>query len=296
MIIEEIIELILNNEFIKNYLIYILSAIFASITYFIRKNLDKMFFFPNNFDKINFDNSCEIYKFNTIEDKLEGSITTTECIGLLKKKQNSKRTILIVHGNAGSIYGREELINLLSDKFDGDIYCMEYPGFGDCSNKSLSISNCILETKRWIKHLNEKYNDVILYGESIGCAIIIQTINNFRIENNLNYINKINKIYLPSGFTSIKDIIFKISPILGNIYNMFMRNDLNTFETLPIISTILKNKKIYFIHSINDEIIPFEHSNKNYEILIKFGNKNNIYLIKTTGGHNSTNLSNIDKI
>jgi len=237
--------------------------IFGLVPYIItREFIEKLYFYPSS--KKN-KTSHEIIKNHN------------HCI-LRRFNKNSKKCILISHGNAGNITNREYLIERLNN-YDGDIYCYEYPGFGDLNNLSISIENCINENIYWINKLSKIYDKIDLYGESIGGGIVTETIKN--LDSTL--LGKIDKIYLQSTFTSIADVIKSTNTFLYYLYKGLLKDDLNTSVNLSHCN--FKNKHIYILHSKIDEIIPFSQAQENYKICID--SKLNVKFIQIQGSHNN---------
>ena len=237
--------------------------IFGLAPYIIcREYIDKLYFYPSS------------TQYKTCHEIIKNP---NHCgiIRISHKKTN--RCILISHGNAGNITNRDYLIEKMNN-YDGDIYCYEYPGFGDLNNLDISVENCINENIYWIKNLSKIYDKIDLYGESIGGGIVTETIKN--LDSNL--LEKIENIYLQSTFTSIADVIKKSNTVLYYLYKGLLKDDLNTFENLS--HNNFKNKQIYILHSKIDEIIPFYHAEKNYKKCIHL--KLNVKFIQINGTHN----------
>jgi len=192
------------------------------------------------------------------------------------KNKHRKRCVLISHGNAGNMTFRGYLLDQFSN-INCDVYYYEYSGFGKCEG-DISINNCIKQHLFWLDYLNDRYEQIDLYGESIGGAILVETL--YKLNNDI-IINKIKNIYLDRTFSKIKNIIKKINPTLSLIYNILLFNDLNTYDKLDI----LKNKSIYIIHSKSDEIIPFDEAILNYNKCKELNLKVN--LIEINGTHNN---------
>jgi esterase/lipase len=197
----------------------------------------------------------------------------------------NKRCLLISHGNAGNITNRDYLFEKL-EKYDGDIYCYEYPGFGKCIG-SISIENCIKEHIYWINTLSEKYDKIDLWGESIGGGIVIETLLKLNEIKYKHLIDKIGKIYLQSTFSSIYNIIKSLNPNLAKFYYLFMFDDLETSNNLCSKNYLsnFKSNELIILHSKNDEIIPFNESQINYNKCIE--NKINVKFIEIKGTHNN---------
>ncbi len=139
-------------------------------------------------------------------------------------KISKKRCMIISHGNAGNIMNRDYIFDeLIKQNYDGDIYCYEYCGFYKCKGFT-NINNCISEHMFWIKHLSQKYEKIDLWGESIGGAILLETLSKI---NNSNFIEN---IYLDRTFSKLSNVITNINKNLGFIYNILLFNDLNSIN------------------------------------------------------------------
>lgn len=193
------------------------------------------------------------------------------------EKISKKRCMLISHGNAGNIMNRDYIIDeLMKQKYDGDVYIYEYCGFYKCEGIP-NIKNCIDEHIFWIKQLSQKYEKIDLWGESIGGAVLLETL--IKLDNS----NFIENIYLDRTFSKLSNVITNINPNLGLIYNVLLFNDfesINLFENKNI-----KNKKITILHSKSDEIVPFREAINNYNECIKLNIK--VKFIELQGSHNN---------
>lgn len=194
------------------------------------------------------------------------------------KNKVSNKCLLISNCNYTNIYNiGSNLINKIKENYDGDIYCYEYQGFGKCKGK-LSIKGCVDEHLFWINYLSTKYDNIDLWGYCIGGGVIGQTINKIPI----NISNKINNIYFHNTFTSLESIIKnKHSILLFLLYKILLLNDFNTYKSLS--NKFFKNKKIVFLHSKNDETVPYEEVMMNYNKCVKL--EYNTQLITLEGNH-----------
>lgn len=137
------------------------------------------------------------------------------------------------------------------------------------------MSNCVNELFFWINYLKKQYKKIDLYGESIGGGIVIETCKKYSI-------NTINKIYLQSTFTSMKDVIKDMNNILYYFYRILLLDDLNTNKSLENI----KCNKFVIIHSKEDDLINYNQALQNYEKLQKLNKI--VKLISAYGDHNNT--------
>jgi hypothetical protein len=259
-------------------LLYCLSAII--IYNLIDKYKQKLYFYPSTYISPT---------KNRIISPIQNHYSITN-ISDIKLKSN-KPCLLISHGNAGNITNRDYLLDILN-KYDGDIYCYEYPGFGKCEG-SISINSCVSEHMFWLELLSNKYQQIDLWGESIGGGIVIETLCRLNKNTHNNIINKIGRIYLQSTFSSIYNVIRTLNPTLANFYYLLLFDDLETSRNLVHDDFISKFKhlEIIILHSRKDEVIPFSEAEINYNVCIR--NKLNVKLIEIKGGHNNIQLPNI---
>ena len=190
-----------------------------------------------------------------------------------------KAALLIAHGNAGNIYQRRYLLDSLYTFFSGDIYCFEYPGFGRLKGQA-TIQGCIDEFSWWYyKLLDAGYSKIDLYGESIGAAIIMKGL--------VSIIDRspIERIYLESAFSSIKQTVRDLNPFLYWLYKFVRLDHLNTAEILELFD--FGDIQLIFIHSPDDKMINISHAYHNFEI----ANTKNKQLYLVAGGHNNIQLA-----
>jgi fermentation-respiration switch protein FrsA (DUF1100 family) len=121
-------------------------------------------------DKINFDYE-EVFIENKEGIKLKA--------WLHKKDLINKKTILFFHGNAGNLSNRNYKLNELS-KFDVNFLILAYRGFS--GNKGRPNEQGLYQdaksTLDWLKTKGVREKNLILYGESLGTAIAIETAQN----------------------------------------------------------------------------------------------------------------------
>lgn len=251
--------------------IYCLAAV--CIYNLINKYKQKLYFYPS---KTMYPTKYPIYISRSNHYALTNNLDN--------KLKTNKPCLLISHGNAGNISNRDYLLEKLNN-YDGDIYCYEYPGFGKCEG-SISISSCVEEHMYWLELLSKQYPQIDVWGESIGGGIVIETLCRLNNITHSNIINKIGKIYLQSTFSSIYNVIQKLSPSIATFYNLLCFDDFETARNLAHDEFLSKFRynKIVILHSKYDEIIPYSEAEINYITCLK--NNLNVTLIETMGGHN----------
>ena len=128
---------------------------------------------------------------------------------------------------------------------------------------------------KWIiDNLNFDYENLIIYGESLGCAVAVDLGTRYKFKS----------IVLESPFTSILDIArrrYKIYPVKYFI--------LDKFDNYSKIDKILS--PVLLISGKKDEVVPHSHSDK---LFLKANNpKKNLFIDEAM--HNNLYDFNIDK-
>ena len=215
-----------------------------------------VFFFQRNFlyhptinsylkDNQNNNEPTEIEKVKIItEDK----INLTGWFYLNTKMDN--KTILFLHGNAGSLENRTYKLNYFKD-LNLNFLIIAWRGFS--GNKGSPNEQGLYEDAKsainWLKRRGVKEKDIILYGESLGTGVAVE------IAQNKNYAG----IILESPFTSMIDMGKKYYPFFPV---KFLLKD--KFESDKKIDKI--NIPIFIIHGKVDKIVPYEMGKKMYEL------------------------------
>lgn len=187
----------------------------------------------------------------------EKRIKTTDNIELKawyhNKENKNFKTILFLHGNAGSLENRIHKINHFNNiKINFLIFA--WRGFsgnkGNPTEKGLYED--ALSAVNWLKGngINEK--DIILYGESLGTAIAIE------IAQNKDFAG----IILESPFTSMVDAGKEKYPFLPV---KFLLKD--KYLSSAKIKNI--NSPILVMHGKVDKLVPFHMGKKMYELAKK---------------------------
>ena len=141
------------------------------------------------------------------------------------------------------------------------------------TEKNLYIDG--LAALNWAKNnTNYKNSNIILYGESLGCAVAVE----------LGLYDKFKSIILESPFTSLGDIGQKKYPIYPVKYLT-----LDKFDNLSKIERMLS--PLLIIHGKKDEIIPYNHSLE----LFQKAKKPKKHVCVDEAMHNNLYEYNIDK-
>lgn len=180
--------------------------------------------------------------------------------------ENARDTVLMCHANGGNMSHYLDTVNVLNEM---DLNCLifDYRGYGASQGKPREKGTYLDARAGW-DWLTQKKNtapeDIIIFGRSLGASIASYLAGRTNPKT----------LVLESSFTSYVDIGKKFYPYLPiKLFAMF------NYNTLEYVSKV--NCPILFIHSRNDEIIPFEFSLRLYDAA-----KEPKYLVEIFGCHN----------
>ncbi len=159
----------------------------------------------------------------------------------IKPKKNMP-TLLYLHGNYCNLSNRKDRIKRISRDGYG-LFMVAFRGYGRTLGAPSEVRN--------VQDANHAYDyliaqgvapkDLIIYGESLGGAVGTQVAAE----------KKIGALLLESPFTSLVDMAKRFYPFLP--VGKYM---INRFETIKHIRKV--KAPIMIIHSVHDEVIPFE--------------------------------------
>lgn len=210
--------------------------------------------------------------FEDIYFKTEDGINLN---GWLVKNPKAKATVLFFHGNAGNISHRIEKI-VIFNHLGLNVFIIDYRGYGMSQGRP-SEDGTYQDARAAFDYLSARSDinnkKIIAYGESIGGAVAVD----------LAAKRNVACLIVDSSFSSARDLARKFYPFIPSF--LFR----SKFDSVNKVKTIKSSK--LFIHSINDEIVPFELGQKLYQEAIPPKEFFQIH-----GGHNSGFLESKDKI
>jgi len=167
-----------------------------------------------------------------------------------KKNISNYKTILFLHGNAGSLENRIHKINHFKD-MDVNFLIVSWRGFN--GNKGNPTEEGLYEDAksavRWLKSKGIPENKIILYGESLGTGVVTE------IAQNKSFAG----IVLESPFTSMIDAGQDKYPFLP--IRILLKDK---YESNNKIKNI--KRPILIMHGKVDHIVPFYMGEKLYEL------------------------------
>jgi len=166
------------------------------------------------------------------------------------KDINKYKTILFLHGNAGTLENRIHKINHFQD-ININFLLIAWRGFS--GNKGKPTEKGLYEDARsavrWLKSKGVLENNIILYGESLGTGIATE------IAQNKNFAG----IILESPFTSMIDAGKNKYPYLP--IKLLLKDK---YESSKKIKNI--NIPVLVMHGKVDKLVPFSMGKKIYEL------------------------------
>lgn len=178
---------------------------------------------------------------------------------------NSKKVLILLHGNGGNISHRLELISIFHD-IGLNVFIFDYRGYGKSQGITTEKGTMLdgLAAYNYVRNLGTDPECIILLGRSLGANIAIElaTMINTGI------------LISEGGFTSVMDIakdLYGIRPPGFLIHNKY-----NALEKVSKVTT-----PTLIIHGESDEIIPIMHGLILYE---EANEPKEFFEIK--GGHN----------
>mgnify|MGYP001159915215 CR=1 FL=1 len=225
------------NVFFFIFFAYFLITVFL---YFYQR---KLLYHPNI-------NSFDTHSINHKIEKVLIS-SKNDLMAWHYKNNESYKTLVFFHGNAGGLSNRVYKLNELS-KLKLNYLIFAYRGFNGNSGKPTEegLYEDADRAINWLKSKGIYEKDIILYGESLGTAIAIHT----------GQFKNFSGIILEAPFTSMIDVGQKYYPIFPV---KFLLKD--KYES----KKKLKNLKstILVMHGKKDKIVPFYMGKEIYENL-----------------------------
>ena len=167
-----------------------------------------------------------------------------------KKNNNNYKTILYLHGNAGSLKNRIHKINHFKE-MNVNFLLLAWRGFN--GNKGSPTEKGLYEDARsairWLKSQSIEENNLIIYGESLGTAVAIE------ISQNKNFAG----VILESPFTSMVDAGKNVYPYLP--VKLLLKDKYESHKKIKNI-----NIPTLIMHGKVDNIVPFYMGKKMYEL------------------------------
>ena len=227
--------------FQKSKVIFLKLLLIIFFVYFLA--LVILFFFQRNLLYHPTENNYYEDELIVLVDKVK--IKTTDNIELLgwyhKKNFNNYKTILFLHGNAGSLENRIHKINHFKN-MNINFLIIAWRGFS--GNKGKPTEKGLYDDAKsailWLEKQGIMKKDIVVYGESLGTGVVSEIAQN----------NNFAGVILESPFTSMIDAAKNKYPIFPI---RFLLKD--KYENNKKIKNI--KSPILIMHGEVDKIVPF---------------------------------------
>ncbi len=177
--------------------------------------------------------------------------------------------VVLFHGNAGHYGDRAVKAEIFANQGYG-VLLTEYRGYGgnDGVPDEAGLYNDARAFLMWLFEQGFGSNDIILYGESIGCGVAIQMASEFETLG----------LVLETPFTSLSEAAVHHFPWLPVRY--LIRDN---YDNLSKIGTI--TEPILVLHGTSDRVVPYSMGEQLYRaahkpkklVTIRGGGHNNLY-------------------
>ena len=196
-------------------------------------------------------------------------ITTKDKIDLIgwfyNKDIEKFKTILFLHGNAGSLGNRTYKLNHFKD-LNVNFLIIAWRGFSGNKGKpnEMGLYEDAESAIKWLNANGIKEKNIILYGESLGTGVAIE------VAQNKNYAG----IILESPFTSMVNMGKKYYPFFP--VSFLLKDKFESYRKIQKISV-----PIIVMHGKQDKIVPFAMGKKMYEM----ANEPKFFYVQEYGDH-----------
>jgi len=206
------------------------------------------------------------------------TITTQDHVklhGWLIKAPLASSTLVFFHGNAGNIGGRLGKIDLFHH-MGLNVLIIDYRGYGNSEGfpTEQGIYKDAAATFDYLLQRDDmKGQNIISYGASLGGAVAIDLATK----------RPVSCVIVDSSFSSAVDMAKRIYPFIPSF---LIKSKMNSIDKIKNISV-----PVLFIHSIEDQTVPFALGKKLYDAAL--GPKE---FIKITGSHNDGHIHDEEKV
>jgi len=193
------------------------------------------------------------------------------------EKNVKSKLIIFSHGNAGNISNRLHIVEFFYRymRDSHSLFMYDYLGYGKSSlaPSHPSVDDCKRSLNAVISFFRDRgrdYQDIILWGESIGGAITAVVASE-------HLDRRFQRIILQSTFTGLCDMAKRVHPIV-RLLSMFCPEELDVVKACKRLRE--RHRDLVIMHSRSDDIVPFFM----FEKLSRYASKT----CELAGFHNDT--------
>ena len=159
------------------------------------------------------------------------------------------RTLLYLHGNAGNVSHRYEIIERFAS-LPANVLALDYRGYGR-SDGAPSEAGLYADARAAFDHLTTTRgvpaNRVVIYGESLGGAVAVDLASKAEPCG----------LVVQSSFTSIADMAAEVMPFVPRF---LVRTKMDSLEKIGRVRS-----PVLVVHSPADEVVPYRLGRRLYD-------------------------------
>lgn len=189
--------------------------------------------------------------------------------GWFIKSEEARATMLAFHGNAGNLSHRLEKIHLFHE-LGVNVFIIDYRGYGKSQGRPSEegIYKDALAAYDYLLSRNDiDKNKLIFYGDSLGGVVAVDLATK----------QPAACLIVDSSFSSIADVSRTVFPFVPGFVLAHKMDSVSKVKNISIPKL--------FIHSINDEIIPFALGKKLFDAA-----REPKEFLQIRGGHNTNHI------
>jgi len=221
--------------------IFVLLAVFL---FFIRYLESRSVFFPQK--EIEFLPDTKRFLFNEVYFQTEDGLTLN---GWFFRHPSAKATLLFFHGNGGNICHRLDKI-LLFRELGLNVFIVDYRGYGKSQGMPSEqgvYKDALAAFDYLAGRLDIPKDKIIGYGESLGGAVLLELASK----------RSFAALIVDSSFSSVADIAHHYYPFIPTFLFQTKMDAASCARKLTVAKL--------FIHSQEDDIVPFALGQKLFE-------------------------------
>jgi fermentation-respiration switch protein FrsA (DUF1100 family) len=183
--------------------------------------------------------------------------------------------LYFLHGNGGNLSHRVNKIRFFHD-MGFDVFVIDYRGYGRSTGRPTE-AGLYRDASTGYDYLEKKRDlslPLVVFGESLGSAVAIDLASK----------KKCDALIVEGAFTSMMDMARRLVPLVPSWALAYKFDSIDKIQKLDVPTL--------FIHSRNDEIVPFEFGKRLFEASVASKKE----FVELTGGHNEAFCAHLDKM
>jgi hypothetical protein len=205
------------------------------------------------------------------------ALTTADGVGLhgwWVPAADARYTLLLLHGNAGNVSHRTDLLSLLHGQ-GCNVLIIDYRGYGHSQGKPTEDGTYEDALTAWRYLVDDRGiapDRIIIHGRSLGGAIATWLATQVQAGG----------LIVESSFTSAPDMGASVLPIFPRFLIRFRYNSIDRIAAIDM--------PLMVIHSQDDDLVPYEQGRRLFEAA-----REPKRFVELDGGHNDAYLLSVNR-